>query len=96
MTGSFTNREKIDIRPGSFHARPLLYGGMTVTPEANKSNLPDRVAVREFYDQVYYRDTGHEAQIPRHYRLLAHRFELWSGKRGPGYALSEIVKSKNQ
>lgn len=53
---------------------------MTATPEANKSDPPDRAAVREFYDRVYHRDIGHEAQIPLHYRCLANRFESRQGK----------------
>ena len=45
----------------------------------NKDDPLDHAAVRDFYDRVYHRDVA-PAQISKHLRRLAMRFEPWQGK----------------
>jgi ubiquinone/menaquinone biosynthesis C-methylase UbiE len=40
-----------------------------------------RGAIRDYYDRVYHRDGGVEAEISHHLRRLAWHFQPWRGKR---------------
>jgi hypothetical protein len=69
---SFTNREKTDIRLGVFHAQSLLCEGMTVTPEAKKSNPPDRAASRGNLSSLYRPESVLLAEIELPISVASH------------------------
>jgi 2-polyprenyl-3-methyl-5-hydroxy-6-metoxy-1,4-benzoquinol methylase len=52
-----------------------------LAPENKPADAVDEVAIREYYDQVYYANATKRPSTPPHYRRLAARFQPWQGKR---------------
>jgi SAM-dependent methyltransferase len=46
-----------------------------------EKELLERGAIRDYYDRVYHRDAGVEANVSHHLRRLAWHFQPWQGKR---------------
>jgi len=51
-----------------------------MTGEVKKQNHLDLAALRDYYDEIYYRRAHADKKIPNHYLKLARHFEPWKGK----------------